>query len=573
VDSGIWLNDCFKTYTLDQDKAVSPEETVSSVKTRLAQTGLDVIQNTERIDNGRLGIPVYVSVCGPDALRIMPTRKQMGKGATPAQAEASAVMEMVERFSFFHFLQNGNFIRAKYEQVRDQAMPFKHIAMAVHHDLDDLDRAEKAFAELELAWVPGRNLTRDEDVLVPLSWFYEINEFNGSSAGNRMEEAIVQGLCEVVERHVSAEVTRNKTTTPRLDLESLENPAARELVEKYHNLGVQLHVRDFTLDMGVPTVAALAYDPSTFPEHSEIVYTAGTATHPEKALIRALTEVAQLGGDFNTRSNFLPSGLPKFRQLDQADYVIAENNAVTINDLPNLNHDNIRTEIERIVESLARRGYEAYAVNITHGLLGVPAVYTMVPGAKFRERAVGSSVPFFVAKLLAAQDNPTRVQTAMDRLDALYPGSHFIRFHQGLAMIEQGRPAEAVAILETAADMNPPDEDLAGILTYMGMALKDIEEYDRAITVLRQSAGVDEDRQDTYNLLGFCYFKTRQHEKAIEAFREVLRLDPGSAVDYANIGSNYRELGQPDKAAEYYRTALELDPSLDWVRDNLAKLA
>ena len=572
MDSGIWLKDCFKTYTLDQDKAVSPEETVTRVKDRLAQTGLDVIQTTERIDNGRLGIPVYVSVCGPDALRVMPTRKQMGKGATPAQAEASAVMEMVERFSFFHFLQNGNFIRAKYSQVRDQAMPFKHIAMSVHHDPNDLERAEKAFAELDLAWVPGRNLTRDEDVLIPLSWFYEINEFNGTSAGNQMEEAIVQGLCEVVERHVSAEVTRGKMVTPKLDLNSLKNESARELVEKYHNLGVELHVRDFTLDMGVSTVAALAYDPTTFPENSEIVYTAGTATDPEKALIRALTEVAQLGGDFNTRSNFMPSGLPKFRQLDQADYVLAEGKTATVADLPDLSHDNIRVEIDRIVESLARRGYEAYAVNITHSLLGVPAVYTMVPGAKFRERAVGSSVPFFVAKLLAAQGSPASIKPAMDRLDALYPGSHFVRFHQGLALIEQERQTEAVRVLESALDMNPPDEDLAGILTYLGMALKDLEEYDRAIKVLEQSVKADEDRQDTYNLLGFCYFKTKRHEEAIEAFREVLRLDPGSAVDYANIGSNYRELGRPDKAAEYYRTALEIDPTLDWVRDSLARL-
>ena len=54
-----------------------------------------------RIDSGRLDIPVYLSLLGVDARRVVPTHKQMGKGATPVQAEASALMELVERFSFF----------------------------------------------------------------------------------------------------------------------------------------------------------------------------------------------------------------------------------------------------------------------------------------------------------------------------------------------------------------------------------------------------------------------------------------------------------------------------------------
>ncbi|MFH1090837.1 MAG: YcaO-like family protein, partial [Pseudomonadota bacterium] len=134
MSSDIVLTDCLKGYTLDQDKVVSPEETVARVKERLNQAGLEVLRKTERIDNGRLDIPVYVSLCGQDALKVMPTRKQMGKGATPAQAEASAVMEMVERYSFYYFLQHEPFIQAAYKEVQDQALSFEHLAASVHHD-------------------------------------------------------------------------------------------------------------------------------------------------------------------------------------------------------------------------------------------------------------------------------------------------------------------------------------------------------------------------------------------------------------------------------------------------------
>jgi ribosomal protein S12 methylthiotransferase accessory factor len=48
---------------------------------------------------------------------------------------------------------------------------------------------------------------------------------------------------------------------------------------------------------------------------------AGTATSPAKALIRALTEVAQLAGDFHLGTSYLVSALPKFSTLEEAAYV------------------------------------------------------------------------------------------------------------------------------------------------------------------------------------------------------------------------------------------------------------
>ena len=95
------LTDTLKGYTYDQDKLLTPEETIRRVRDRLGALDLKLLQDTRRIDTGRLDIPVYLSLLGVDARRVVPTHKQMGKGATPVQAEASALMELVERFSFF----------------------------------------------------------------------------------------------------------------------------------------------------------------------------------------------------------------------------------------------------------------------------------------------------------------------------------------------------------------------------------------------------------------------------------------------------------------------------------------
>jgi hypothetical protein len=180
------------------------------------------------------------------------------------------------------------------------------------------------------------------------------------------------------------------------------------MLAKYRAAGVRLYLSDFTLEMGIPTVGVLAYDPATHPAQSEIVWTAGTTPDPQKALSRALTEVAQLAGDFNTSANYVASGLPKFAEIAAARFVTHPGREVDIQELPDLSDDNIRVEVENCVAALAQRGMEVLVIDTTHPLLGIPSFYTLIPGAHFRERAEGTSVGMFAAKLLTEKLPPAR---------------------------------------------------------------------------------------------------------------------------------------------------------------------
>ena len=381
----ITLNDAYKRFTLDQDKIMPPEETVQQFKDKLKQIDLDILDKTVRIDNGRLDIPVFFSRCGRDAMAMTGTKKQMGKGATPAQAEASAVMELAERFSFFSFCNTpANFTYARRCDLQDPVLPFNMIAKSVHDTSDVLAVVENIFDRLPMRWTWAYNLTRSEAVLVPFDWFYAINEFNGPSAGNCSEEALSQGICEIVERHVSSLVSQNQLAVSGVNLDSASDPAVVEMVRKYRRAGINLYVSDFTLDMGVPSIGILAYDPTTFPNHSEIVWTAGTTPDPQKALSRSLTEVAQLAGDFNTDANYVASGLPKFRTLDEAHYIMQPPRMIDISDLPDLSNDNIKVEVTNLVAALQTRELEVIVIDTLHDQLQIPAYYTIVPGAHFR---------------------------------------------------------------------------------------------------------------------------------------------------------------------------------------------
>ena len=569
----IILKDAYKQYTHDQDKILAPEETVKRFRERLKTVNLDILEKTVRIDKGRLDIPVFFSICGSDALKTIGTKKQMGKGGTPQQSEASAVMELAERFSFFSFVKNEkNFFIEKYENIKDRVLPFESIAKSVHDPCEDLDTLKKIFSMLPLKWTWAYNLTREEECLVPFDWFYTINEFNGPSAGNCIEEALLQGICEVVERHVSSLVSRNRITTPMVDINTVTDELSVEMIGKYNREGIRLYLTDFSLDTGIPTVGALAYDPITFPDSSEIVWTAGTTPDPQKALSRALTEVAQLAGDFNSNSTYVASGLPKFGSIEEAGYVINSTETVSIKDLPDLSDNNIRVEVENCVSALSKNEMEVISINTTHRDLGIPAFYTIIPGAHFRERSAGTSIGMFSAKIIADNGNPGWAMTQLKKMDAILPGKYYIKFFMGICSLSLCAPEEGLQYLEQALKLEPREEDLVSIYSYMAQCLKEMERYTDALTVLIKAEKIDSERTDIYNLMGFCYFKLKKHEDAIECFKKVLKLDPTSGIDYANIASNYRDMGNREQAVYYYRIALEFDPSLNFARENLKKL-
>ena len=569
----ITINDAFKTFTYDQDKLFSPEETIRKLKEKLKTIDLDILEEAFRIDNGRLDIPIYFSRCGRDAAAVIGTRKQMGKGGTVQQSEASAVMELVERFSFFSFINHpANFILETYTHLKDKALSFDMIAKSVHDNSAELEISRKIFESIPLKWTMAYNLTQKKEVLIPFDWFYAINEFNGPSAGNCVEEAISQGICEVIERHTSSIVSQNQLHVPGIRIESATDPLVVEMIHKYKKNGIKLYFSDFSLNTGIPSVGVLAYDPATFPKTSEIVWTAGTTPNPQKALSRGLTEVAQLAGDFNTGSHYVASGLPKFKNLEDARYITHPEKIVDITDLADLSNPNIKIEIENLLAALKAIYFDVILINTMHPLLGVPAFYTIIPGAHFRERALGTSVAMFSAKLISEKYPPKVAIAELNKIEKMLPGKYFTQFYLGSCYLTQDNPKTALTHFEAALDRNPTIQDIPSIYSYMGVCLKDMGQFGNALKVLEKGEPYDKERTDIYNLMGFCHFKLGDHEKAIESFQRVIELNPSSAIDYANIASNYRDLGNTEKAIYYYKTALAIDPSITFAQENLAKL-
>ena len=161
----------------------------------------------------------------------------------------------------------------------------------------------------------------------------------------------------------------------------------------------------------------------------------------------------------------------------------------------------------------------------------------------------------------------------LDRTDAEGTRAATVSFYRGVCDFGEGKFEVAKARFEEALRIGPAREDLGRVFFYVGSCLKELEQFDDAIDVLKAAVEADPNDIANQNLLGFCYYKIKKHEEAVVCFRRAVEIDPTSGIDWANLASNLRDLGRIDDAILLYKKALSLDPTLGFAATNLAKLS
>ncbi len=442
------------------------------------------------------------------------------------------------------------------------------------HCSDETPEAMALLEKFPMQWAGGLDVMAEKAAHVPFSWVWPINKYNGAAAGNSLEEAAVQAISEVVERHVCSLISYGALETPTVDLGTIRDLRLKELIDRFLTLGIRLILKDFSMDLGIPTIGAIAWDPSTLPERSEIVYTAGTSTSPIRAAVRAVTEIAQLAGDFDTEGKYVESGLPKFSSLDEASYVISSTSTVDLEDLPDCSSDNFRQEAANLASALSKAGLSTYLIDITHPELLIPAVYAVIPGNHFRDRTRNLSLPFHLARLAASGEylSPEKSMEILTQIDRALPGRFDTAFYLGYAMEEAGRFSEALEHFRKALERRPVQDEVASIYCHMGSCHMQLDELENAVSALEKAKKYNSDLKEIHNLLGYCHYRLGDFITAIGCFEKAIAIDPSSAIDYANIGSNLRKLGMKKAARHWYETALELDPGLEWARQHMKEM-
>ena len=363
-----------------------------------------------------------------DALQAGLSGDSYGKGSVAEQGEASALMEAIERYCGIFQGDEIRTVRRFADFPAGEAILPNDILLYSDAQYEQGatnggcgEGAQRFDPAAETEWSPVWSLRDECFKYVPTGLLYFFHESgganqisadsNGCAAGNTIEEAIIQGFLELVERDAYAIWWYNRLRRPEIDLDKLGDSYVRDLRAVFARMGRDIWALDVTSDLGIPVVVAVAHWIEDGREYIEVA--AGAHFDPRIATLRAMTELNQflaieslggrptLGPDDDYGGDPLPlrkhaylrpqgkasfgrSRFKTFAQLDGRDQVLA------------------------CVKLAARAGHDFLVLDQTRPDIDVPVVRVIVPGLRHFYRRFGPGRLYDVPIALGLRKRPVR---------------------------------------------------------------------------------------------------------------------------------------------------------------------
>lgn len=340
--------------------------------------------------------------------------RSAGKGRTNSQAMASGFCEAIERYSGVF---QGDEIREKgtYQQMGDKAI---HPNACMHFSQQQYENREQWNIECQgwfqkvpepfdedrvIDWTPVWSLTYQEFKYLPTAYCYYgyptdykpecWADSNGCATGNTLEEAILQGFMELVERDAVALWWYNRLPKPQVDLESFNEPYFQNLKQYYRTINREIWVLDLTSDLHIPVFAAVSRRSDSKVE--DIVLGYGAHFDAKIAISRALTEVNQilpnvLFTEIDGSTNYPPSADTlavdwwKNATIAEQSYLIPDRKVVAkvSNDYPQMASDDLLEDVKMCQRIVEENGLEMLVLDQTRADIGLKVAKVIVPGIR-----------------------------------------------------------------------------------------------------------------------------------------------------------------------------------------------
>jgi bacteriocin biosynthesis cyclodehydratase domain-containing protein len=319
-------------------------------------------------------------------------QQSLGKGISKAQSKCSALGEALERQAA-QYVGDEGVICATIDQLNHGVYIPQELSSFSEKQYDEFlnfygpslqcpQWVEKYSVEQQMHWAAGWSLTYQKPIYFPAAFCFANTPFtdqkyasythNGNACGSTKEEAILQGLLELIERDAVAVWWYNQIPRPQLSLDII--PAyERQKIDDTLSAQWRYWLLDVTNNINVVTCVAVGQHIQT----DKFVLGFGTHINPSLAAQRALTEMYQLisikdqvSGPFNFDGMAKkPFMFPKRRTQ-----------AKTLDDFYFNDADNIKESIDYIVEQVERLGLDVCIVDYTRADIPVSTLKVIVPG-------------------------------------------------------------------------------------------------------------------------------------------------------------------------------------------------
>lgn len=238
-----------------------------------------------------------------------------GKGSTDLDARVSAICESLERHSATQRGAEPTRLARASELGTEAVLPASVLGFSERQyeergawnaeQGDGFQWVPEPYRDEPIEWSPTRSLISGRRRWIPSGHLFLafrgrgrrfcVGDSNGLAAGNCLEEAVLQGLLELVERDAVALWWYNRVRRPRVDMEALADPWCVETERQLRAMGRTLWALDLTHDFRIPVVAAVSAE-----RGREVVFGFGAHLDRRIAVRRALTEASQMLGSLGS---------------------------------------------------------------------------------------------------------------------------------------------------------------------------------------------------------------------------------------------------------------------------------
>ena len=367
-------------------RIISPDKTISNYKNKIKVAGITRI--TDITDLDRINIPVFSA--------IRPTSETgsisvyAGKGINKLQAKASAMMEAFERYSG-EMQNDDDIIYGTIKEIKDKYN-------IINPENLILEKNFKLKDDIPLEWTKTKDIILNEEIYIPSNAIYHPyypqsnaaqlfkSNTNGLASGNNLEEAILHGIFEVVERDAWSIFELTKKNKKEINLRNIDNPLIKDVLDKFKNESIDIKLLDITVDIKIPTIVAIS-DDTLLKDPALLTIGVGTHLNPEIAVLRALTEVAQSRAtqihgarEDTVRADLLrKAGYERMKKINK-HYFKKEENTIDFKDIENKSKNSIKEDILTSKKELKKVKIENILyTELTRPELEVPVAKVVIP--------------------------------------------------------------------------------------------------------------------------------------------------------------------------------------------------
>jgi ribosomal protein S12 methylthiotransferase accessory factor len=390
-----------------------------------------------------------------DTARFTPLRNFGNNGGVSTNryiAIAKAMGEAVERYCSAIF-RYEDFVFASYNQLRQPAVSPDRFALYRPEQFSRRKLPWRPFTpDSPVYWTQGTSLISGEQILVPAAMVYVPFHFNSSigdtpicqpistglACGSSFIEALLSGLCEVIERDAFTITWQSRLGRPRIRPESL-SAAAQDRLERFSAVNIEVKIMDITTDVPCPTIMTIALSDSEV--SPALALAAATDLSADMAVIKSLEELAHTRKFAKQLTEYTP---PVPVEMDEdhpkvidalthlrfycpqsaksfSEFAWASREVRDFRTVIDRKSEDDEKDLKSLVEDLSAIGLEAIACDLTTpdiATLGLSVVRILVPGMHplfmgHQNRALGGRRLYEIPKKLGQRgfdpgesDNP-----------------------------------------------------------------------------------------------------------------------------------------------------------------------